>query len=371
MNAFAKQLQDEEERMANAPRRQRARKEMERIQREAEERIKNIRQAVEVADKEQADRIANDRSELEATRRKAEELAQRVAAAMQSKAPLEVVRALQGIQQEREVDHILSRAHDRLPEAPLEKVLPLDAPPSLRGAPSASRPPTYHPNHVAGLNESYADQSTLNVFRRPPNVSAAPSPLPAKSKDASSINASDLYKRYIATAPQKGKARPATGTPVAQASGTQPSHSTRASSQASSVASSTVTSVRKVSSPDADLAKGWSLLRQGKEDEARAVWGRVIAQHRRGYPMGGEGKSLHRRGPRQGLPHRRQTLRGVSAARSTGPHDRLQLWSAAGGRAATAGQSSAAVRAGGRVGRPRREHPGKTAAADAGRGRKR
>jgi tetratricopeptide (TPR) repeat protein len=299
MLAYANQLNNEENSMLSAPRRVEAEREIDRLQKEVEERIRTIRRQVQLEDEAQLSRIQADRTEVEATLKAVGRLTSRLESAMHLSTPVGTVNALQHIQQENEVEQLLARVQSRVPTAPLERVLPLDGPAS---PPSGGATTTTATPAVAGLNESCL-AAAVESPRKPRSVSRPPqrSPIPPRASPQTKgvSGSSDLYSQYLAVA--RGAANSSALTTGAAAVEETPSR-IQALSLNKSDAGAPTHRARPVSAASIDasdgerteglqsakeaLTKGWSLLRRGDVAGAQRVWTSVCRAHGTNDVMG-------------------------------------------------------------------------------------
>ncbi|KPA83619.1 hypothetical protein ABB37_01892 [Leptomonas pyrrhocoris] len=295
--AYANQLRGEESSMPTAPRRVEAEREIDRLQRETEERIRSIRWQVQLEDEAQLSRIRADRTEVEATLQTAEQLASRLEAAMHLSTPVGTVNALQHIQQENEVEALLERVRTRVPAAPLERVLPLDGPSGPSPGPAA----TATARTVAGLNESRLPthpESRRELRGASRQLHRSPVPPRGSSTQRKGVASSgDLYSQYLALA---GGAANASATTAGNSVGETPSRLQAPSLQKSEVASlrrpdpAPRTSAEVSDSEDKEglpsakeaLTQGWALLRRGDVAGAQRVWDSVCRAHGTNDVMG-------------------------------------------------------------------------------------
>ena len=280
MLAYATQLRNEENGMASAPRRVEAEREIDRLQKEVEERIRVIRRQVELEDAAQLSRIQADRIEVEAALAAAGRLSSRLKAAMHLSMPAQTVNALQHIQQENEVEQLLARVQSRVPAAPLERVLPLDGPAVLPTVAGAAMPV------VAGLNESCLPvkaegQREPRGASRPQSRNPVPSRVSTQRK-GTDAESGDLYSQYLALAGGSANARaPAPGAAVGETPSRihAPSfNKSEAVSLPSIDASDNEVREGSLSAKEA-LTKGWALLRRGDVAGAQRVWMSVCRDH--------------------------------------------------------------------------------------------
>ncbi|KAK7198027.1 hypothetical protein NESM_000758200 [Novymonas esmeraldas] len=289
MRAYTNQLHNEEIGVPTAPRRLEAEREVERLQRETAERIRQIRQRVEAEDEVQLARIAAERAEAHAALEAADLLGERLASAMQQRAPVAAVNALQRIQQEGQVEQLMARVRERVPLAPLELVLPLDGPPppATKSPGSSTLAGTSHrsPAVVAGLNESVLPSDRASRASRPAALRSSQPP-PGHPTAASTSPASDLYAQYLAVAGAAGRGGRAPGVRGASRA-EQPSleHSgwalARSSQSAPAGGGSDGDGREEVSGLSAKeaLARGWALLRRRDVAAAQHVWAAVCRTH--------------------------------------------------------------------------------------------
>lgn len=336
MRAYANQLRNEEDAMPSAPRHIEAEREIARLQQETEERIRRIRREVDLEDAAQLARIAAERTEVQATLHAADVLGDRLAAALQERAPAAAVTALQHIQQEGQVEQLMARAQERVPGAALELVLPLDAAPAAPALPPPRLPSTQGysadaassaamaAGGVAGLNESRLPDSTGETIGGLTTTAKSSKPRRATPPPAATISTSSnaghnsLYAQYLAVAGKaEGRQQPqsqqrggaATVDIGAAASAARP-HQQHLARQRNpplpSLDHSTVTPVavltahrrlpaaasfhsgedgsdvegeaRAVSAKEA-LTRGWALLRRGDVAAAQRTWAAVCRAH--------------------------------------------------------------------------------------------
>ncbi|KPI87621.1 hypothetical protein ABL78_3278 [Leptomonas seymouri] len=287
MLAYSNQLRSEESCMSTSPRRLEAEREVDRLQKEMEERVRVIRRRVQLEDEAQLSRIQADRTEVEATLEAVEGLTSRLEAAMHLSTPVGTVNALQHIQQENEVEKLLLRAQRRVPTAPLERVLPLDC------SSSPSQGPAVPVSAVAGLNESRLPtnpESRLEHRGASRQLNRSPVLPSASTQRKDAPESGDLYSRYLALA---GGAAGASATAAGNSVVGTPSHLHAPRLNKSEAASAhrahptLLTSVEASNSEDKEgpqsakeaLTKGWALLRRGDVAGAQRVWMSVCRAH--------------------------------------------------------------------------------------------
>ncbi|TPP49796.1 hypothetical protein CGC20_20190 [Leishmania donovani] len=296
MLAYANQLQNEESSMPTAPRRVEAEREIDRLQKETEERVRRIRRQVQLEDEAQLSRINAERTEVQATLEAVDGLGEKLAFAMQQRTPVAAVNALQHIQQERQVEQLMARAQERVPSAPLELVLPLDGPPPAlppRSSPTSKVRSKGSPV-VVGLNESRLPEASADDGRESrvpgsaaPHASRAPSTRHTKH---ASPPPSSLYAQYLAIAGADGKRAVAEGSSRIE----QPSLD-----RSTAVFASRPRPVPVPASDDSDgggemsalsakeaLTRGWALLRRGDVAAAHRAWTAVCRAHGTNDVMG-------------------------------------------------------------------------------------
>ncbi|GET85895.1 hypothetical protein, conserved [Leishmania tarentolae] len=296
MLAYASQLHNEESSMPTAPRRVEAECEIDRLQKETEERVRQIRRRVQLEDEAQLSRINAERTEVQATLEAVDELGKRLAVAVQQRAPVATVNALQHIQQERQMEKLMARAQERVPGAPLELVLPLDEP--LPAMPprssSTSKVRSKDSPAVVGLNESRlpeasADDERESHVSRSVAPHASRTPLTRHTKHVPPPPSS-LYAQYLAIAGSGGKGAAAERSSHIQ----QPSldHSTAVLTSHPRPDCATASDdgdggggMKSLSAKEA-LTRGWALLRRGDVSAAHRAWRAVCSAHGTSDVMG-------------------------------------------------------------------------------------
>ncbi|CAM36989.1 conserved hypothetical protein [Leishmania braziliensis MHOM/BR/75/M2904] len=299
MLAYANQLQNEESSMPTAPRRVEAEREINRLQKETEEHVRRIRRRLQLEEEAQLSRINAERTEVQATLEAVERLDGRLSSGMQQRAPVAVVNTLQHIQQERQVEQLMARAHDRVPLAPLELVLPLDGPPATVPPcfSSSSKVHSKGSRVVMGLNESCLPEASADDRREfhtsRAAVSHAPRTPPTSHTTHASLSPSSLYAQYLAVAGSDRK-RPAEDSARGSFRIDQPTldHSTAVLASRSCPVSVTANEdndggggMGYLSAKEA-LTHGWALLRRGDVAAAHRAWAAVCRAHGTNDVMG-------------------------------------------------------------------------------------
>lgn len=299
MLAYNTQLSNEEAKIPTAPRRVQAEQEVERLQREVEERIRSIRRCVQLEDEAQRSRIRRDLEEVQSTLGAVDHLVCSIQGAIHQSSSVDTVCALQRIQQERQVEQLITRVQERVPTAPLERVLPLEG---VVSAPSPARRPVARSRHKAasGLNESHATSfngGDSQILHSAVNSSTfdrgAHPPMESEPTDT------DLYSKYLAIAGGKERMQKhgieGTKPVLPSQAGRRVTPTTPSVSTASTQAPWSVGVGDRRSGPhqpphndpakDA-LARGWALLRRGDITGAKQQWSSVWNAHGDADSMG-------------------------------------------------------------------------------------
>ncbi|KAG5486692.1 hypothetical protein LSCM1_07945 [Leishmania martiniquensis] len=299
MLAYANRLKNEESSVPTAPRRLEAEREIDRLQKETEERIRRIRRQVQLEDEAEVSRIHAERIQVQATLEAVDGLGEKLTSALHQRAPVAAVNALQHIQQEGQVEQLMARAQERVPSAPLELVLPLDGPPPTLPPPSSSRPKVRLKGSqaVMGLNESRLPEAAAEDEgeSRAPTAAAPPASRAPSSRPTTHASPppSSLYTQYLSIAGanrKKTSAGAASGSSrAAQANGdsstvTLTSHP-RPVPVTASDKSNRGGEMSSLSSKEA-LTRGWALLRRGDVAAAHRAWAAVCRAHGTNDVMG-------------------------------------------------------------------------------------